>query len=295
MTPSVWIIDDDKSIRWVLEKPSPRRHQLRQLHQRRRRAECAVRYPAQVILSDIRMPGTDGLKFLATVKAEHPYLPVIVMTAHSDLDSAVAAFQAARLKYLPKPFDVDQAVQLVERALGEARATTPARTPWTPPGDAGPGAGHAGRVRAIGRLSQSSVTVLITGESGGGKELVAHALHRHSNRAAKAFIAINTAAIPRDLLESSCLATSAARSPAPPPSAVAAEEAEGGTLFLDEIGDMPSTELQTRLLRVLSDGFSIASAAIQPIKGQCAVIAATHQNLEDRVKQGLFAGICSTA
>ncbi len=290
MTPSVWIIDDDKSIRWVLEKALTRASISYASFTNADDALNAL-YDTlpKVILSDIRMPGTDGLKFLATVKAEHPTLPVIVMTAHSDLDSAVAAFQGGAFEYLPKPFDVDQAVQLVERALGEAERD-----------NAGPDAMDATPVmlgqapamqdvfRAIGRLSQSSVTVLITGESGSGKELVAHALHRHSNRAAKSFIAINTAAIPRDLLESELFghergsftgATTQRRG--------RFEEAEGGTLFLDEIGDMP-TELQTRLLRVLSDGFFYRVGGHQPIKANVRVIAATHQNLEDRVKQGLF-------
>ena len=290
MTPSVWIIDDDKSIRWVLEKALTRAGISYASFTNADDALNAL-YDTlpKVILSDIRMPGTDGLKFLATVKAEHPTLPVIVMTAHSDLDSAVAAFQGGAFEYLPKPFDVDQAVQLVERALGEAERD-----------NAGPDAMDATPVmlgqapamqdvfRAIGRLSQSSVTVLITGESGSGKELVAHALHRHSNRAAKAFIAINSAAIPRDLLESELFghergsftgATTQRRG--------RFEEAEGGTLFLDEIGDMP-TELQTRLLRVLSDGFFYRVGGHQPIKANVRVIAATHQNLEDRVKQGLF-------
>ncbi len=290
MTPSVWIIDDDKSIRWVLEKALTRAGISYASFTNADDALNAL-YDTlpKVILSDIRMPGTDGLKFLATVKAEHPTLPVIVMTAHSDLDSAVAAFQGGAFEYLPTPFDVDQAVQLVERALGEAERD-----------NAGPDAMDATPVmlgqapamqdvfRAIGRLSQSSVTVRITGESGSGKELVAHALHRHSNRAAKAFIAINTAAIPRDLLESELFghergsftgATTQRRG--------RFEEAEGGTLFLDEIGDMP-TELQTRLLRVLSDGFFYRVGGHQPIKANVRVIAATHQNLEDRVKQGLF-------
>ena len=286
----VWIIDDDKSIRWVLEKALSRAGiGFESFVSADDALNAMYDVTPQVVISDIRMPGTDGLKFLATVKAEHPTLPVIVMTAHSDLDSAVAAFQGGAFEYLPKPFDVDQAVQLVERALGEAERD-----------NAGPDAMDATPVmlgqapamqdvfRAIGRLSQSSVTVLITGESGSGKELVAHALHRHSNRAAKAFIAINTAAIPRDLLESELFghergsftgATTQRRG--------RFEEAEGGTLFLDEIGDMP-TELQTRLLRVLSDGFFYRVGGHQPIKANVRVIAATHQNLEDRVKQGLF-------
>ena len=290
MTPSVWIIDDDKSIRWVLEKALTRAGISYASFTNADDALNAL-YDTlpKVILSDIRMPGTDGLKFLATVKAEHPTLPVIVMTAHSDLDSAVAAFQGGAFEYLPKPFDVDQAVQLVERALGEAERD-----------NAGPDAMDATPVmlgqapamqdvfRAIGRLSQSSVTVLITGESGSGKELVAHALHRHSNRAAKAFIAINTAAIPRDLLESELFGHERGSfTGASTQRRGRFEETEGGTLFLDEIGDMP-TELQTRLLRVLSDGFFYRVGGHQPIKANVRVIAATHQNLEDRVKQGLF-------
>ena len=290
MTPSVWIIDDDKSIRWVLEKALTRAGISYASFTNADDALNAL-YDTlpKVILSDIRMPGTDGLKFLATVKAEHPTLPVIVMTAHSDLDSAVAAFQGGAFEYLPKPFDVDQAVQLVERALGEAERD-----------NAGPDAMDATPVmlgqapamqdvfRAIGRLSQSSVTVLITGESGSGKELVAHALHRHSNRAAKAFIAINTAAIPRDLLESELFghergsftgATTQRRG--------RFEEAEGGTLFLDEIGDMP-LPLQTRLLRVLQDRSVTPVGAGHAVPVDFCLISATHCQLLQAAEQGRF-------
>lgn len=203
-TAPVWIIDDDKSIRWVLEKALARAGIAFQSFSNADDALNAMYDDTpKVIVSDIRMPGTDGLKFLGKIKADHPQLPVIVMTAHSDLDSAVSAFQGGAFEYLPKPFDIDQAVQLVERALGEvASIDRPADTLEPLPVLLGQAPAMQDVFRAIGRLSQSSVTVLITGESGSGKELVAQALHRHSARAAKPFIAINTAAIPRDLLES---------------------------------------------------------------------------------------------
>ncbi|MXR38184.1 nitrogen regulation protein NR(I) [Craterilacuibacter sinensis] len=290
MDKPVWIIDDDKAIRWVLEKALGRvgigfdsftnaDDALNALYDK----------VPQAIISDVRMPGTDGLKFLSKLKAEHPQLPVIIMTAHSDLDSAVAAFQGGAFEYLPKPFDVDQAVQLIERALAENHAPDaliPAQQEL--PALLGQAPAMQDVFRAIGRLSQSNVTVLITGESGTGKERVAEALHRHSIRSGKPFIAINTAAIPRDLLESElfghekgaftgALATRRGRF----------EEAEGGTLFLDEIGDMP-TELQTRLLRVLSDGHFYRVGGHTPIKANVRVVAATHQNLEERVRLGQF-------
>ena len=290
MSQPVWIIDDDKSIRWVLEKALSRAGIGFESFSTADDALNAMYDDIpKVVVSDIRMPGTDGLKFLGKIKAEHPGLPVIVMTAHSDLDSAVSAFQGGAFEYLPKPFDIDQAVQLVERALEEADSDTRQDdAPDTLPVLLGQAPAMQDVFRAIGRLSQSSVTVLITGESGSGKELVAHALHRHSNRASKPFIAINTAAIPRDLLESELFghergsftgATTQRRG--------RFEEAEGGTLFLDEIGDMP-IELQTRLLRVLSDGQFYRVGGHTPIKANVRVIAATHQDLEARVKDGLF-------
>jgi len=290
MTQAVWIIDDDKAIRWVLEKALTRAGIA---HQSFERADDALNAlplgTPRAIVSDIRMPGTDGLKFLAAVKADYPALPVIIMTAHADLDSAVASFQGGAFEYLPKPFDIDTAVLLIERALAEnggGDETSDAAEAL--PALLGQAPAMQDVFRAIGRLSQSSVTVLITGESGTGKERVAEALHRHSARAAKPFIALNTAAIPKDLLESElfghekgaftgALATRRGRF----------EEAEGGTLFLDEIGDMP-TELQTRLLRVLSDGQFYRVGGHTPIKANVRVIAATHQHLEERVKQGLF-------
>ena len=290
MNNPVWIIDDDKAIRWVLEKALGRSGiGFDSFSSADDALNALYDNTPRVIISDIRMPGTDGLKFLSRVKADHPQLPVIIMTAHSDLDSAVAAFQGGAFEYLPKPFDVDQAVQLIERALAESNSQIEATGGVeTMPVLLGQAPAMQDVFRAIGRLSQSHVTVLITGESGTGTERVAEALHRHSVRSSKPFIALNTAAIPKDLLESElfghekgaftgALATRRGRF----------EEAEGGTLFLDEIGDMP-TELQTRLLRVLSDGHFYRVGGHVPIKANVRVIAATHQNLEDRVKRGLF-------
>jgi two-component system nitrogen regulation response regulator GlnG len=223
------------------------------------------------------------------VKTRHPAVPVIVMTAYSDLDSAVAAFQGGAYEYLPKPFDVDQAVELIRRALDESRREAEA---VEPAGETPEILGHAPAMqevfRAIGRLSQSSATVLITGESGTGKELVARALHRHSARGGKPFIAINTAAMPKDLLESELFGHErGAFTGAQQQRRGRFEQAEGGTLFLDEIGDM-AAELQTRLLRVLSDGTFYRVGGHQQIKANVRVIAATHQNLEDRVREGSF-------
>ncbi|WP_438515507.1 nitrogen regulation protein NR(I) [Craterilacuibacter sp.] len=290
MDKPVWIIDDDKAIRWVLEKALTRVDiGFRSFTNADDALNALYDSVPQAIISDIRMPGTDGLKFLAKLKAEHPQLPVIIMTAHSDLDSAVAAFQGGAFEYLPKPFDIDQAVQLIERALADNRIEGGLIHPHNElPALLGQAPAMQDVFRAIGRLSQSNVTVLITGESGTGKERVAEALHRHSIRSSKPFIAINTAAIPRDLLESElfghekgaftgALSTRRGRF----------EEAEAGTLFLDEIGDMP-TEMQTRLLRVLSDGHFYRVGGHTPIKANVRVIAATHQNLEERVRLGQF-------
>ncbi|HWV91982.1 MAG TPA: nitrogen regulation protein NR(I), partial [Burkholderiales bacterium] len=243
----------------------------------------------EVLVSDIRMPGRSGLELLQAVKQRHPAVPVIVMTAYSDLDSAVAAFQGGAYEYLPKPFDIDQAVGLIRRALDESRRETQATETIVDDKDI---LGHAPAMqevfRAIGRLSQSSATVLITGESGTGKELVARALHRHSARASQPFVAINTAAMPKDLLESELFGHERGSfTGAQQQRRGRFEQAEGGTLFLDEIGDMPA-ELQTRLLRVLSDGSFYRVGGHQQIKGNVRVIAATHQNLEQRVREGTF-------
>ncbi len=288
---AVWIVDDDRSIRWVLEKALAREgipyktfssaYEVLQA--------LAVSQP-QVLVSDIRMPGESGIALLNKVKERYPQIPVIVMTAYSDLDSAVQAFQGGAFEYLPKPFDVDHALALIRRATSETPVAAPAASaaPAEPAEILGQAPAMQEVFRAIGRLSQSNATVLITGESGTGKELVARALHRHSPRAAGPFVAINTAAIPKDLLESELFghergaftgAQSARRG--------RFEQAEGGTLFLDEIGDMPP-DLQVRLLRVLSDGEYYRVGGHAPLKANVRVIAATHQNLEERVRQGLF-------
>ena len=287
----VWIIDDDRSIRWVFEKALAREGIA---HKTFGAAQDALdRLPdeaPQVVVSDIRMPGLSGLEFMQQLKSRLPSTPVIIMTAYSDLESAVAAFQGGAFEYLPKPFDVDHAVELVRRALDESRRSFEAvpAEPDAPPEILGQAPAMQEVFRAIGRLAQSHATVLITGESGTGKELVARALHRHSPRAAKAFIAINTAAIPKDLLESELFGHErGAFTGAQAMRRGRFEQAEGGTLFLDEIGDMPQ-DLQTRLLRVLSDGQFYRVGGHTPLAANVRVIAATHQELEARVKQGLF-------
>src|SRR4030081_2544239 len=287
----VWVIDDDRSIRWVFEKALAREGiPFKTFAQATEAMEALDAAGApQVLVSDIRMPGTSGLELLQTVKQRFPNLPVIVMTAYSDLESAVAAFQGGAFEYLPKPFDVDQAVELIRRALGESMRENEAEGLWSgTPDILGQAQSMQEVFRAVGRLSQSSATVLITGESGTGKELVARALHRHSPRADKPFIAINTAAMPKDLLESELFGHErGAFTGAQATRRGRFEQAEGGTLFLDEIGDMPF-DLQTRLLRVLSDGHFYRVGGHQPLKANVRVIAATHQNLEHRVREGLF-------
>jgi two-component system, NtrC family, nitrogen regulation response regulator GlnG len=287
---AVWIVDDDRSIRWVLEKALSREGiPFRSFASAQEAAQALQHDQPQVLVSDIRMPGETGLELLASIKAQHPRLPVIIMTAYSDLDSAVSAFRGGAFEYLPKPFDVDHAVALIRRASADVPATT---APASALSDAAEMLGQAPAMqevfRAIGRLSHSHATVLVTGESGTGKELVARALHRHSPRAAAPFVAINTAAIPKDLLESELFghergaftgAQSARRG--------RFEQAEGGTLFLDEIGDMPP-DLQVRLLRVLSDSEYYRVGGHAPLKASVRIIAATHQNLDERVRQGLF-------
>ena len=286
----VWIVDDDRSIRWVIEKALSREGIAFNSFSTAQEALDALSDGApEVLVSDIRMPGQSGLELLQAVKQRHPAVPVIVMTAYSDLDSAVAAFQGGAYEYLPKPFDVDQAVELIRRALDESRREAEAVEPLAePPEILGQAPAMQEVFRAIGRLSQSSATVLITGESGTGKELVARALHRHSARASKPFIAINTAAMPKDLLESELFGHERGSfTGAQQQRRGRFEQAEGGTLFLDEIGDMPA-ELQTRLLRVLSDGTFYRVGGHQQIKVNVRVIAATHQNLEERVRDGSF-------
>ena len=287
---AVWIVDDDRSIRWVLEKALAREGIAYKTFSSAYEVlqALAVSQP-QVLVSDIRMPGESGISLLSKVKERYPTIPVIVMTAYSDLDSAVQAFQGGAFEYLPKPFDVDHAIALIRRATSETPMAAPAAVAAAEPAEIlGQAPAMQEVFRAIGRLSQSNATVLITGESGTGKELVARALHRHSPRAPGPFVAINTAAIPKDLLESELFghergaftgAQSARRG--------RFEQAEGGTLFLDEIGDMPP-DLQVRLLRVLSDGEYYRVGGHAPLKANVRVIAATHQLLEERVRQGLF-------
>jgi len=290
MNNPVWIIDDDKSIRWVFEKALTREGIS---HKAFGTAQEALDFLGeerpQVVVSDIRMPGLSGLEFMQQLKERLPSTPVIIMTAYSDLESAVAAFQGGAFEYLPKPFDVDHAVELVRRAIEESRRQVEALPADTDtPEILGQAPAMQEVFRAIGRLAQSYATVTITGESGTGKELVARALHRHSPRAAKSFIAINTAAIPKELLESELFGHErGAFTGAQSMRRGRFEQAEGGTLFLDEIGDMPA-DLQTRLLRVLSDGQFYRVGGHTPIAANVRVIAATHQDLEARVRQGLF-------
>ena len=286
----IWIIDDDRSIRWVFEKALTREGLAFKSFSTTGAALAALDHdPPQVVVSDIRMPGGSGLDLLKELKARYAALPVIIMTAYSDLESAVAAFQGGAYEYLPKPFDVDHAIDLVRRALDESmRGSEEIESATEVPEILGRAPAMQEVFRAIGRLSQSQTTVLITGESGTGKELVARALHRHSLRASRAFIAINTAAIPKELLESELFGHErGAFTGAQTMRRGRFEQAEGGSLFLDEIGDMPA-DLQTRLLRVLADGQFYRVGGHQPMTANVRIIAATHQDMEQRVKQGLF-------
>jgi two-component system nitrogen regulation response regulator GlnG len=287
----IWIVDDDHSIRFVLEKALAREQLAVRSFSSGRDVLAALDDDdePQVLVSDIRMPGGSGIELLAKVKARMPGLPVIVMTAYSDIDSAVSAFQGGAFEYLPKPFDVPKAVELIRRAVDESlREAVVEAGPGAMPEMLGQAPAMQDVFRAIGRLSQSHVTVMITGESGSGKELVARALHKHSPRAGGPFVAINTAAIPKDLLESELFGHErGAFTGAQTTRRGRFEQADGGTLFLDEIGDMPF-DLQTRLLRVLSDGQFYRVGGHQPLKANVRVIAATHQNLEERVRQGVF-------
>ncbi|GEQ77163.1 nitrogen regulation protein NR(I) [Comamonas testosteroni] len=294
----IWIVDDDPSIRFVLEKALGREGwPIRSFTQPRDVLKALAdvdnsdpeRQAPQVLVSDIRMPGGSGLELLEQVRAQQPGLPMIIMTAYSDLDSAVSAFQRGAFEYLPKPFDVPKAVELIRRAVEESQREEVADIQAPVQAEMlGQAPAMQDVFRAIGRLSQSHVTVLITGESGAGKELVARALHKHSPVAGGPFVAINTAAIPKDLLESELFGHErGAFTGAQTQRRGRFEQAEGGTLFLDEIGDMPF-ELQTRLLRVLSDGHFYRVGGHQAVKAHVRVIAATHQDLELRVKDGAF-------
>lgn len=290
---SVWIVDDDSSIRWVLQKALQAANisclsfenpedLLRQIQSGQ---------APEVIISDIRMPQMDGMTLLNEVHSSHPLLPVIIMTAHSDLDSAVNAYQKGAFEYLPKPFDIDEAVTLARRAIDHAReqsSTTKVQQDEVVTEIIGEAPAMQEVFRAIGRLSRSSISVLINGQSGTGKELVAHALHRHSPRSSKPFIALNMAAIPADLVESELFGhEKGAFTGAQAARQGRFEQADGGTLFLDEIGDMP-LDVQTRLLRVLADGQFYRVGGHQSVSVDVRIIAATHQNLETRVAEGKF-------
>ncbi|EIJ35742.1 nitrogen regulation protein NR(I) [Thiothrix nivea] len=294
-TENIWVADDDRSIRWVLERALQKADIGVRSFESADQVIAALRtQQPDALLTDIRMPGTDGLHLLERMQREYPDVPVIIMTAHSDLESAVSAYQGGAFEYLPKPFDVNEAVELVRRACKSRHEKEH--------GEIAEAAiellggrdiiGHAPAMqevfRAIGRLSKSSITVLITGESGTGKELVAKALHTHSPRSNKPFIALNTAAIPRELLESELFGhEKGAFTGAYAQRKGRFEQADGGSLFLDEIGDMPA-ELQTRLLRVLAEGTFYRVGGHTPVRVDVRIIAATHQHLEDLVNKGAF-------
>ncbi|PSW03393.1 nitrogen regulation protein NR(I) [Photobacterium lipolyticum] len=289
----IWVVDDDSSIRWVLERTlnaaGLKCETFANADSVMEALECSV---PDVLVSDLRMPGTDGLTLLKSLQQDHPSLPVIIMTAHSDLDAAVNAYKEGAFEYLPKPFDIDEAVSLVERAVTHnqehKRQQQPELTLKAVPEIIGEAPAMQEVFRAIGRLSRSSISVLINGESGTGKELVAHALHRHSPRSKKAFIALNMAAIPKDLIESELFGhEKGAFTGANSVRQGRFEQANGGTLFLDEIGDMP-LDIQTRLLRVLADGQFYRVGGHSPVNVDVRIIAATHQNLELLVTNGDF-------
>jgi two-component system nitrogen regulation response regulator GlnG len=291
---SIWIVDDDQSIRWVLEKALARENIPHKSFSNPNDVLNALeKETPQVLISDIRMPRGNGLDLLQHIKASHPNLPVIIMTAYSDLDSAVSSFQGGAFEYLTKPFDVDKAIELIHRAVEQGiRNDSGAKEPAGWRKEVAEIIGQAPAMqeifRAIGRLAQSHATVLITGESGTGKELVAHALHKHSPRAKGPFVSLSTSAVPKDLLESELFGHERGAFPG----ALTLrrgrfEQADGGTLFLGEVADLPF-DLQTRLLRVLSDGHFYRIGGQDPIKANVRIIASTHQNLEARIAAGAF-------
>ena len=290
---NVWVVDDDQSIRWVLERALKSDSlQVTSFDSGDAMLSRLERERPDVVLSDIRMPGIDGFALLEQVHGEYPDLPIIIMTAHSDLDSAVASYKGGAFEYLPKPFDIDEATAIVMRAVEHAHEQQSLVEVKPEPSTEIIGEAPAMQevFRAIGRLSQSNITVLINGESGTGKELVAQALHQHSPRAASPFIPLNMAAIPKDLMESElfghekgAFTGAASRRPG------RFEQADGGTLFLDEIGDMPA-DTQTRLLRVLAEGEFYRVGGHTSVKVDVRIIAATHQDLEKLVKEGAFPG-----
>jgi len=285
----VWLVDDDSSIRWVLEKSLREAGmQATGFDQAQKLVDALAKGTPDVVIADIRMPGMSGLDLVTTIKERLPDLPVIVITAHSDLESAVGAYQSGAFEYLPKPFDVDEAVRLVRRAASQSGSDGVASERVEFPGFIGQAPAMQEVFRAIGRLSSSSMTVLVTGESGTGKELIAQALHEHSPRKDEAFVALNTSAIPSELLESELFGHERGSFTGADRQRLGRfEQAHRGTLFLDEIGDMP-TDLQTRLLRVLAEGEFYRVGGQSPIEVDVRVIAATHQDLEAKVGSGDF-------
>lgn len=292
-TEQIWIVDDDSSIRWVLEKAFNKANLSAASFDNAKDLLTALDHSQpEIIISDIKMPGIDGMELLSQINADHPNIPVIIMTAHSDLDSAVNAYQGGAFEYLPKPFDIDEAISLSKRALTHAREQNAKNNPKDSSvlsvGIIGEAPSMQEVFRAIGRLSRSSISVLINGESGTGKELVAHALHTHSPRSKGPFIPLNMAAIPKDLIESELFGhEKGAFTGANSIRQGRFEQAHNGTLFLDEIGDMP-LDIQTRLLRVLADGQFYRVGGHSPIQVDVRIIAATHQNLEDQVAKNEF-------
>ena len=296
MSEQVWLVDDDSAIRWVLEKALQQANiSFRSFEQAGALLAATQQQTPQLIISDIRMPEMDGFSLLQELQTSLPHIPVIIMTAHSDLDSAVTAYQGGAFDYLPKPFDIDEAIALVRRGLqfsAEQEAQTSLETTDTrntkPSHLIGEAPAMQEVFRAIGRLSQSNMTVMINGASGTGKELIAQAVHQHSPRSNKPFIPLNMAAIQKDLIESELFGhEKGAFTGAANQRKGHFEQAHGGTLFLDEIGDMPA-EAQTRLLRVLADGEFYRVGGHTPVKVDVRIIAATHQDLNSRVEQGLF-------
>jgi two-component system nitrogen regulation response regulator GlnG len=291
---NIWVIDDDRSIRWVLEKALSKEGWNITTFESGDAALKQLKTSEPIaIVSDVRMPGINGIDLLKQLKEGHPHLPVIIMTAHSDLESAVSAYEGGAFEYLPKPFDIDEAVAVTRRALAFAQENKPSHSIDVTPEDInsdiiGEAPAMQEVFRAIGRLSQSNITVLINGESGTGKELVAKALHTHSPRKTERFIALNMAAIPKDLIESELFGhEKGAFTGATNQRQGRFEQANGGTLFLDEIGDMPA-DTQTRLLRVLADGEFYRVGGHTPVKVDVRIIAATHQNLEALVEANSF-------
>jgi two-component system, NtrC family, nitrogen regulation response regulator GlnG len=291
MTSEIWIAEDDRSLRWVMEKAIRREDiQVKSFENGEDLLEALEKDQPEIIISDIRMPGMDGLELLQRIHADHPEMPIIITTAHSDLDSAVSAYQSGAFEYLPKPFDLEELVDVARRGISFANEQkVSAEVAESPQSEIiGEAPAMQEVFRAIGRLSNSNITVLINGESGTGKELVAQALHKHSPRRNNKFIALNMAAIPHDLIESELFGhEKGAFTGAAQRREGRFEQANGGTLFLDEIGDMPA-EAQTRLLRVLADGEFYRVGGHMAVKVDVRIIAATHQNLETLVTENRF-------